>query len=61
MNPPHPGPLFPVADCDTTTTRARELGATVTREPADWTNSWAARVIRPPRTDRTTDPTRNER
>ena len=33
--PPHWGVCFAVADCDATTTRARELGATVTHEPMD--------------------------
>jgi predicted enzyme related to lactoylglutathione lyase len=33
--PPHWGVCFAVADCDATTARARELGATVTYEPMD--------------------------
>jgi uncharacterized protein len=33
--PPHWGVCFAVADCDATTAKARELGATVTAEPMD--------------------------
>lgn len=33
--PPHWGVCFAVADCDATTDKARELGATVTMEPMD--------------------------
>jgi predicted enzyme related to lactoylglutathione lyase len=33
--PPHWGVCFAVADCDATTAKARELGATITYEPMD--------------------------